>query len=285
MHSKVPSETMTDPDAVDEDLSVIEAQARAIVQAIRPDWSVVRIEDHGRGRPDFEIRSRTKGDYLGVLEVTSTTPAARASFDAALASLDWTTPTLARSWWVVMQTDDVSLKDLRRELPLILGEAPFAEAELMTRIDVIDYATPGLEAWHTQLARLGVSHLTPFASTGFVDEISRLFIRKTLTGGAVSASIVNDELAAHLFEQGNLNKLRQAGPGNLAEFFVWMPDSLGQLSMDLSTISPSVPNSWPTTPITLPSGVTGVWVASSRALWQCDTSGWTVLAYPHLERQ
>ena len=154
--------------------------ARAIVQAIRPEWSLVRIEDHGRGRPDFEIRSRSSGAYLGVLEVTSTTPATRASFDAALASLDWTTPTLARSWWFVMRSDDVSLKDLRRKLPVILGEEPFAEAELMTRIDVIDYAMPGLEAWHSKLARLGVSNLTPFASTGFVDGISRLFIRKTL---------------------------------------------------------------------------------------------------------
>lgn len=72
---------MTDPDSADTEtaLSVIEVHARAIVEATRPEWSSVRIKDHGQGRPDFEIRSRDAGDYLGVLEVTSTTPATRGS--------------------------------------------------------------------------------------------------------------------------------------------------------------------------------------------------------------
>lgn len=262
-----------------------ERLAAAIVETMMPQRQLVHRDNGGRQVADFEVLARGDGRSLGLLEVTSTHPGPRRSFEASLARMNWTFEGLNRTWWVRVKSvdrDEAPLKDLHETLPRILSTPAFADTD--ATIIEIDPWNPALPAWHRELDRLGVVTLM---ATSPHDGPHRIEIRKPSTGGGLGWSEVNADVAIEVNKPDNLAKLRHAPIDSVAELFVWLSDTVGQITLDFAAHGILRGGEEPEG-IPLPTGVTGIWAASgphdrdhlARALFFTDGARWRQLEPP-----
>jgi hypothetical protein len=261
-------------------ISPEESAAKSIIESVLPDRLLEQLDDgHSNQVADFKVLDRNTRHQVGVLEVTSANPPARRSFDASLAKLDWAFPDLTRSWRVNVKSvdrDDVPLKDLHRELPALLNRVEFESPSPDTiEVDPWDPRTP---EWHRELDHLGVTAITPIP---FLSSPNRIEIRKPSVGGFLGWSLINKEVHREANKADNLAKLRVGKPGAIAELFVWLTDTTGQITLDFAGNDLLHEGRTAEVP-SLPDGITGVWVASgmgdlsrlARALFFTAGNGW-----------
>lgn len=260
-----------------------EEAAREIVEAVRPDRRLRRLDLGGAQLADFEMVDRDDR-RVGLLEVTTSTPGQRLSFDASLERFDWTNPALSCSWWVHVRSVDsanVPLRALHAGLAPILTSRDLADVDGVVEIDWWDLRSP---QWHRDLDQLGVVWLQAFESGPGPHAIH---IRKPNTGGALGWSLVNDAVTEEINKPDNLVKLRATEPGSITEIFVWLTDSTAQLTIDLAGAE-LLRGGGPATGVALPYGITGVWIASgthdltplARSVYFADGNHWLAHSAP-----
>jgi len=94
-------------------------------------------------------------------------------------------------------------------------------------------------------------------------------------------------VVAEMNKPDNLAKLRQAPIGAVAELFVWLSDTVGQMTLDFAAHGILRGGGEPEGP-RLPDGVTGVWAASgpndrdhlARAVFFSNGTEWRPLEPP-----
>lgn len=254
-----------------------EEAAREIVEAVTTDRRLRRLDVGGAQLADYEIVDRDSR-RIGLLEVTTSTPGQRLSFDASLARFDWKVDGLRRSWRIHVRSvnsADVPIRTLNTELGPILASFDLADADGMVEIDPWD---PRLPQWHRDLHRLGVVWMQAYDSGSGTNEIH---IRKPNTGGFLGWSLVNDAVECEIYKPDNLTKLRSTDACSIAEIFVWLTDSTAQLTLDLAGAD-LLRGGATAGAVTLPEGITGVWVASglgdltrlARSVYFSDGNEW-----------
>ena len=260
-----------------------EEAAREIVEALTIGRRLRRLDVGGSQVADYEIVD-CEDRRVVLLEVTTSTPGKRLSFDASLARFDWEFDGLRRSWWIHVRSVDpveVPLRALHAELGPILANTDLADASGLVEIDPWD---PRLPQWHRDLHELGVVWLQAFDSGSGRHEVH---IRKPNTGGSLGWSLSNDAVTREIYKPDNLTKLRTTDAGSITEIFVWLTDSTAQLTLDLAGAE-LLRGGGPVGSVTLPDDVTGVWVASglgdptrlARSVYFSDGNQWVSYVPP-----
>lgn len=199
--------------------------------------------------------------------------------------MNWQFDRLHRTWLVrtsSVERDAAPLKELHRVLPEILSGADFADPDVS--LVEVDPWNPTLPAWHRDLHGLGVVGL--FATAPH-DGPGQILVQKPSTFGGLHWSQVNADVIAEANKPDNLVKLRRAQAGAVAELFVWLSDTVGQMTLDFAAHGLLVGGGERDGP-SLPEGLTGVWAASglhdrdrlARALFFTDGGSWRQLEPP-----
>jgi len=226
--------------------------------------------------PDFEICD-IAGRRIGVMEVTSTISSERAHFEAAKAKQSWDTPGLAHSW-LVSASLAANPRKLKRDLPALLAER---EHQGLGGTSVAPQFGAG-DSTLVALAALDVQFVAPFDGRS-----PCIVLNPAPYGGFPGPSDVVDDVTKELVKTDNLSKLRTAGPGERAELFVWLADTVGSLAIMMLRLAPGEPDSGPSEQhrLSLPEGVTRVWAAAgpwsadtfASDVWYADNAGWHVV--------
>jgi hypothetical protein len=224
---------------------------------------------------DFELRDLA-GKPIGLLEVTSNVDQARRELDAA--SKPQLVTELRRSWTVFLRNLKVSLNG-PRGLYVTLPKA-------LVQLEKLDYP-PGFRELGNGLALPHVSPLEEELSTrgvAFLDSrpcrLGRLSIIPAAPGGALGEGLVTSAAQSQLDKLDNQTKLGSDAGGPHRWLFVFLEDAPA-MRLHFDPAPPTQPGP------RLPSGITGVWVASrlvhppKSAVWFCDGHGpWRVAQPP-----
>lgn len=280
---------------------VLEDIAAATVAAI----TGVRVQREDNGGPkqiaDFSMWSGE--DCSGLLEVSSSTNAARSSQFAALTRhLPDKINGSERAWHLVLRHEGVPAKPLAKQLPTVLTsverQVPEGHFAQIHDPGTQQFFPNGISAEiNEHLYDLGVLFLYSLApgteaGRGWLD------VQQNSVGGAIGPSLVTEEVNRVLDKPDNQQKLSQS-PGPRAEIFVWLNDTIGAMAMTIPNPVGALDAGGEENAPRLPSSMSKVWVGSypstdprpARAIWASTGGAWEICeaptlapgAHPHLD--
>lgn len=266
-----------------------EVVAAMAIESLRGPTTMHGLDPGGGGEQlaDFKLLD-ARGDDVGRMEVTTTTRSERAGFASANRKLDWSFSGL--QWlWTIKVKPGASLKALHDgiEAPLSSLEADEPSGEWLPSAPGLGPGEPG--SLPVDLAALGVLAVCavspqPSGQAGWVA------VHADLGSGWYSLDAVSWEAQAAVDDKGNQKKLSVAGMTH-SELFVWLDVGDGQAALGSLTRPPFMETLESLPPLSLSTGMTGVWVASGIAAWPkpisallfFDGTSWALVEPPTLD--
>ena len=258
--------------------SAAEERAARVVAAMS-DCVCVVLDPGGGGvqLPDYEIQT-SRGQRLGVMEVTTTVSPTTAEFVARRVRNPLRDARLRMAWFLVMRNDIVDFRAIGSPIAdLLVAVEAFGELPWHFRAVMRTDGSP-----FSDLYELGVM-MTSALPARDAKMAGTIHLKPPAVGGAIGPEMVTQAVQIELDKEDNQAKLATAASAERSELFVWLVDNEASMALTTPLISGGTVGMPVDAPV-LPEMVTSVWAATgiydtgwhARAVWRSDRGLWIV---------